>query len=65
MESSLPFRQPWKCENCGAEGEVPYASDSTPLFVVNSIKRQHNEVSPTCTFDIDAVKVRRKEGQDD
>lgn len=55
--NNLPFKQPWRWENCGASGEIRYGSESSKLFIVNNIKKDHANLSPHCSFDVDRIKV--------
>ncbi len=51
------YIQGWYCLECGAEGSIPYDDDDGALTVVNRIKKDHEEKSPHCPWDVSNIML--------
>ena len=47
-DSSLLYKQVWFCEQCRESSSVNYRKGASPTEVIESMGRQHRELSPHC-----------------
>lgn len=51
------FKQYYKCNLCGLTRYIKYDESTTPLMMLNSIKKDHETHSPACPWNVNNITI--------